>query len=81
MDTTLTTHNAVALADRINAAFVADPTTTVNGMQMKSRYGNPVARVYQNGTISISTPARTKKDGFNDQFIKVGTKLTIAAGI
>jgi hypothetical protein len=73
----VTEAHSLALADMINDAFRADANTTVNGLPLVSRFGRPVARSYQNGTVGIVVPARTVKGKTNDVFVKVGQALTI----
>lgn len=73
--TTVLAHNAVEIADRINAGFEAGDIETVNGYVLVSRFRSPVARSWQNGSISITVVGRTKGKT-NTIYIKVGQVLT-----
>ena len=73
----VTEAHSLAFADMINDAFRADANTTVNGLPLASRFGAPVARSWNNGTVSVTVPARTVKGKFNDVFFKVGSALNL----
>jgi hypothetical protein len=74
---TVTEYNSVEVADAINKAFAEDASVTVNGHTLVSKWGRPVARSYQNGTVGIVVPARTKKGATNDVFFKVGRTVEV----
>lgn len=76
---TITGYNSVEVADAINKAFEADNGVTINGETPKSRWGRPVAHSYQNGTVSVEVPARTKKGATNTRYFKVGAEVRIEA--
>jgi hypothetical protein len=73
----ITARTATAVADQINADFAAGRITTAGGDKLASRYGQPVARAWQNGTVSVTVKARSKR-GFNDVYVKVGHSLRVA---
>lgn len=74
---TVTKYNSVEIADQINKAFEENANVKVNGSELYSRWGNPVARSWNNGTVSIHTRARTVKHGTKELFFKVGSTITI----
>lgn len=75
---TVTAHNAVAVADEVNALFAAGTVTTVYGSyELASRFGSAVAKSWQNGTVSVTVKARTKGKT-NELYVKVGHTLTVA---
>lgn len=73
----VTAYNGAALADMINFDFKNGDTATVNGETLVSRHGQPVARAWQNGTVSVTVKARTTR-GTKDLFVKVGSALVLA---
>lgn len=75
IETTVTAANSVELADRLNAAFAAGEIQVVNGEALRSRFGNPVARSWQNGTVSVTVEGRGRGK-INDLYVKVGKTLT-----
>jgi hypothetical protein len=74
IDYTVTDRNATQIADETNARFAAGELTIVNGYELKSRFGSPVARAWQNGTVSITVKGRGKGK-INDVFFKVGASI------
>jgi hypothetical protein len=73
--TTVTAHNALDLADRINAGYDTGEVQVVNGYSLKSRFGSPVARSWQNGSISVTVEGRGRGKT-NTVYVKVGQVLT-----
>lgn len=74
IDLVVTTANAVQLADDLNAAWKAGELSAVNGREVTSRFGSPVARSWQNGTVSVVVKAR-RPGHYTDIYIKVGGRL------
>ena len=68
--TVVTAANAQDIADQINSDFSAGVVSTVNGGSLKSRFGSPVARAWQNGTVSVTVVGRSAK--INTVYIKIG---------
>jgi len=76
MDVTVTAFNSIELAEQVNAAFAAGKLSAFGSDQLASRWGQPVATSWGNGTVSVTVKARTKR-GFNDRFVKVGQRLVL----
>ena len=74
--TTVYAHNAVELADQINAAFKSGEITEVGGRKLISRFGGDVARSWQNGTVSVKVEGRRSAQQVGDLYFKVGQVLT-----
>jgi len=72
----VTEHNGQAIVDQVNNAFYHGIVTEVNGYELVSRFGSPVARAWQNGTVSFTVRGRTRGK-INDIYVKVG-KAVIA---
>jgi hypothetical protein len=74
--TTVTAHNAVELADRINAGYDTGDIQVVNGHALKARFrGLKVAQSWGNGTVSVTVEGRGRGK-VNTVYIKVGAPLT-----
>jgi hypothetical protein len=74
IDYIVTDRNATKIADEINARFNAGELTVVNGYELKSRFGSPVARSWQNGTVSVTVAGRTPHT-INDIYFRVGAAI------
>ena len=73
----VTAHTATEVADTMNTMFAEGTMTTVFGDKVRSSHGAPVARAWQNGTVSVTVQARTTR-GTTDRFFKVGSTVTVA---
>lgn len=69
--TAITRHNSAEVADAINADFEAGRIASVNGYELVSRFGSPVARSWQNGSISFTVQGRGRGKT-NTVYTKVG---------
>jgi hypothetical protein len=74
IDVKVTAATSMQLADDLNAAFAAGELSAVNGSEVVSRFGQPVARAWQNGTVSVTVRGRTPRK-INDLYVKVGGRL------
>lgn len=74
IDLVVTEANAVQIADDINAAFAAGECWGVNGREAKSAWGQPIARSWQNGTVSVTVKGREKRTT-GTVYVKVGQRL------
>ena len=74
---TITTANAQATADALNAAFAAGTLHTVNGREVTSAYGTKVATAWQNGTVSVTVKGRAKRTT-GTVYVKAGQDLHTA---
>lgn len=73
----VTESNGWEIADDINAKFEAGTVTHIGSIEIKSRWGRPVATCYGTGTVSVSVQARTTK-GFSDLYFAVGRTFTVS---
>jgi len=70
----VTAANAVELADEVNAAFKAGELAMVNGRRIVSAWGQPPAKSWQNGTVSVTVQGREKRT-VGTVYAKVGQRL------
>lgn len=68
---------AQAMVDQINEEFAAGNLHTVNGRKLKDRYGQQVATLWQNGTVSFTVEGR-KPHTTGEVFVKVGQSFELA---
>ena len=76
--TNLDSRAAYRMADAINAAYRAGKTIRIGTDEVKAFHTDPAA-VYQNGTLSVSTKARSKstRTGTGTRYVKRGQSVTI----
>jgi hypothetical protein len=73
---TITPFNNCDIADIISTSVKAGNAVTVNGVAPVSAWGSPAAKAWNNGTLSITAPAKAKGK-FKDVFFKTGTTVTV----